>query len=246
MNKKGEHFGKYVRRVHEESSQLARDLLAENERLRSMAAGLESEKARLEKRLRSLEAELGYHQKEQERLNQRVAEIEAENRRFAARYFEVEQQTANLANLYVASYRLHGTLSREEVLSVIQEIIINMIGSEELGVFEVNTERSELSLILCHGLEPGLYQRVPLGMGVIGRVALTGVAYLSTCENGVRELPREDSLTACIPLKIDGSVTGAIAVFRLLQQKNGLDALDHELFDLLATHAATALYCTRH
>jgi hypothetical protein len=40
-------------------------------------------------------------------------------------------------------------------------------------------------------------------------------------------------------------VTGAIALFRLLPQKPALEDVDHELFELLATHAATALYCTR-
>jgi hypothetical protein len=39
-------------------------------------------------------------------------------------------------------------------------------------------------------------------------------------------------------------VTGAIALFRLLPQKAGFQAVDRELFDLLATHAATALYCS--
>jgi GAF domain-containing protein len=40
-------------------------------------------------------------------------------------------------------------------------------------------------------------------------------------------------------------VTGAIAIFRLLPQKVGLEEVDRELFELLATHAATALYCTQ-
>jgi len=35
-----------------------------------------------------------------------------------------------------------------------------------------------------------------------------------------------------------------VAIFRLLPQKTGLVALDHELFELIATHAARALYCT--
>lgn len=245
MDKKGDHLGRYVRKVHEKSSQLARDLLEENERLRSMAAAMETERNRFEERVRSLEVDLGYHRKEQERLHQHLAIIEAENRRFSERYFEVEQQSANLANLYVASYRLHGTLNRGEVLSVIQEIIINMVGSEELGVFEMNSDCTGLSLISWFGVQPETYQTIPLGSGVIGRVAQTGERYLSSHQNGFQKLPEESHLTACIPLKIDCSVTGAIAVFRLLEQKKELDALDHELFDLLATHAATALYCTR-
>ena len=49
---------------------------------------------------------------------------------------------------------------------------------------------------------------------------------------------------ACIPLKLDGRITGLIVIHRLLGHKIALDALDHELFSLLGTHAATALYCT--
>jgi hypothetical protein len=54
----------------------------------------------------------------------------------------------------------------------------------------------------------------------------------------------ESNLVACIPLNLGGEVTGAIAVFSLLSHKAGFEDLDYELFDLLATHAGTALYCT--
>ena len=46
-------------------------------------------------------------------------------------------------------------------------------------------------------------------------------------------------------LGIDPGLTGAIAVFRLLGQKSGLEEIDLQLFDLLASHAATALYSSR-
>ena len=57
------------------------------------------------------------------------------------------------------------------------------------------------------------------------------------------ELANGEAL-ACIPLKLDGRITGLIVIHRLLRHKTALDALDHELFSLLGTHAATALYCT--
>ena len=44
---------------------------------------------------------------------------------------------------------------------------------------------------------------------------------------------------------LEGRVTGAITVFNLLGQKPGLEPVDLQLFDLLASHAATALHCTR-
>ena len=44
--------------------------------------------------------------------------------------------------------------------------------------------------------------------------------------------------------KLDGRPVGAIAIFRLLPQKAGFETVDYELFDLLATHGATALHCS--
>jgi len=52
------------------------------------------------------------------------------------------------------------------------------------------------------------------------------------------------SLTAVIPLKVEGKVTGVIAIFRLLPQKQALATVDRELFGLLGSHAAMALYCS--
>jgi hypothetical protein len=40
-------------------------------------------------------------------------------------------------------------------------------------------------------------------------------------------------------------VTGLIALFRLLSHKPSFEAVDREIFDLLASQAAIALYCTR-
>ena len=56
---------------------------------------------------------------------------------------------------------------------------------------------------------------------------------------------RDEAITACIPLKLDDEVIAVIALFSLLQQKSGLEPVDFELFDLLGSHAASALYCTR-
>jgi len=131
------------------------------------------------------------------------------------------------------------------VLSVVQEIIINMVGSEELGIFELNQEGSALSLVASFGIEPEHYQTIPLGLGVIGRVALTGETYVAAHRDDKKVWPDQSKtadLTACVSLKLGRKVTGAIAVFRLLQQKDGLEPVDYELLDLLAQQAATALY----
>ena len=83
-----------------------------------------------------------------------------------------------------------------------------------------------------------------MGSGLIGRAAASGETFLAGRDDGDRS-PREEHLTACIPLRVGDRATGAIAIFRLLPQKvDGLGVLDHELFDLLASQAGVALYAT--
>jgi hypothetical protein len=50
---------------------------------------------------------------------------------------------------------------------------------------------------------------------------------------------------AVIPLKIKESVLGVISINKLLVQKTSFTTMDHELFTLLAGHAATAIFSAR-
>ena len=249
MGEKENRMGSYIRKVRDETTRFSQELLTENERLRLLAATIESEKEHLEKQmekqLQLLREEISYHQREQSKLQDQLKKIQAESRRYLDQYILVEEQNANLANLYVASYRLHGTLDRQEVLVALQEIVINLIGSEELAIFELDKGEGVLQLIASYGIDSRKIMSIPPGTGLIGKIAETGEMFIKS-EAEMAELPDyEKELTACIPLKLDDSVMGAIAVFRLLPQKQGFETIDHALFDLLATHAANALYCTK-
>jgi len=183
---------------------------------------------------------------ENRRLHELLSEIQEESRRASERYVEVEQQNTNLANLYVASYQLHGTLDRGRVLASIQEIIINLIGSEELAIWELDDEREALTLAASFGVDEARWHTIALDSeaGVIGLVTVTGERFIAG-QSPLQPTAHEAGLTACIPLKLDDRVIGAIGIFSLLAQKEALQPVDFEMFDLLASHAATALYCTR-
>jgi len=251
MMRDGDRQIDYVHKVREDTRQYIHGLLEDNHRLQILVTDLESQNARLkrhfENQIAMLQEEMRLQKDDESKLQEHLAEIEDKNRRFLDQYHEVERQNSNLANLYVASYRLHGTLDNEQVLSVIQEIIINQIGSEEFAIFELNSEGGPLVLTASLGIDPERYRTVRLGEGRIGRVALEGQMFAGEAgdHDGGCESASEDPRIACIPLKMDGTVTGAIAIFSLLPQKPQLEELDRELFELLATHAATALYCTR-
>ncbi|HZS08155.1 MAG TPA: GAF domain-containing protein [Blastocatellia bacterium] len=244
MSDENEGMKKYVRQVLDDTNRYLHELLGNIEELGLVLGSLRIEKSQIEAELLVTRNELEQSLEEKTRLEQKLAQIESENRQFSGRYLEVEQQNASLANLYVASFRLHATLDRAEVLSVIQEIIINLIGSEELAIFEVDDNRSALRLVASFGINDESYRSIPLGHGTIGRAASTGKPWLADQKRSDEAPVGESNLTACVPLRRGESTTGAIAIFNLLPQKQGLEQLDHELLDLLSTHAAAALHCT--
>jgi len=234
----------YVRKVQEDTRRYAEHQASMVQKLEKLVASLGAERAALLVEVKALRTALEDREREQSRLSRQMAEFVDENKRLSNEYVQVERQSSSLASLYTASFQLHGSLERDEVLTAIQEIVSGLIGCEELAVFTADESGERLLRVSSFGLDEGRLTSVPLGTGVIGRTAATGERYV---RNGNAPDPaatgEEGDLTTCIPLRVDGKVTGAIALFRLLSHKPGLEEADHELFDLLGTQAATALYC---
>ena len=163
--------GAYVRKVQEDTQNFAQGLIGEVERLRVLVAALESEKETLAAQAREVETIV----RANDVLRAQIEGIKAETKAYSSRYAEVEQQNSNLANLYVASYRLHGTLDRKEVIAAIQEIIANLVGSEEAALFEINSDTQALELLASFGVNRDECPPIPLGSsGLISLTARTG------------------------------------------------------------------------
>lgn len=236
----------YVQRVREDTNRAMTELKSQNERLRVSVATLESdrsrlqsEKLRLQEQLMNVREDLAQRLDEHAALLRRLAEVQRENESVAGHFLDIETQNTNLANLYVAGYQLHGSLERPLVLGAIKEILINLVGTEDFAIFERDGE-DRLKMIDWFDEPPHVFHEVRFGEGIIGQVAATGQPFFSNGDYG-----RSVGLAACVPLQVDGRVTGAIAIFRLLPQKHdALEAVDEELLGLLASQAGIALYCT--
>ncbi len=241
MAKEHMDHGEYILQVRENTRKYIDSLRGEILSLRKHVGRLEEDRNLLEQRLTLASAEMDTERSERERLIQQFDELEDERSRTADYHASIEEQNNNLANLYVAAYGLHGTLDISEVICVIKEIVANLVGSEEVAIFEVIEEGSALALLDGHGVDIDSMKSLATNCGMIGHAVTTGELCVPDRVQGVEALPHESGLTACIPLKINDLVYGAIAVFGLLQQKTGLDPLDFEIFDLLGTQAAIAL-----
>lgn len=249
--------------------QYTHSLLRENEKLRAMSAALESDKRRLE--LEIIEARAILEQREElrtalesfnsargellgelqtarrerdsvtqelDRLRAKLDEVAHENEKYVAQYHQIEHDSSNLSNLYVASYQLHSSVERSAVLEAIQEIVVNLIGSEEVAILVTDPETGDFKMAASFGVDASRLNRANNGSAKIVKRIASGELFVNKDGSAA-----DDELTALVPLKIGDKVIGAIVVFRLLEHKQGLQPIDHELFELLAVHASTALYC---
>jgi nitrate/nitrite-specific signal transduction histidine kinase len=235
--------------IFNKGREFTEELLRENQRLRYRVAELETEQSGLTaEELQRLRDQIKHLAEENKRMQKRFAEVEEENRDFASRYMEIEEQNNNLANLYVASYQLHSTLDFREVIQIVQEIVINLIGAEAFAILLMDEKTNELRTIADEGddVMPGLSRiSLKLGEGILGQVAQTGESYYVNRDAAEgAEVTLENPLAA-VPLKIKDHVIGLIVIYKLLQQKDAFTAVDYELFSLLAAHAATAIFSSK-
>ena len=243
--------GEEILQVLRKSADFTRELLKENERLRFRVAQMAEERESLGKGgggesalVEELKKKLKAVEEEKTKIAARFQEVEKENADFANRYIEIEQENNVLANLYIATYQLHSTLDLNEVLRVIIEIVINLVGAEQFGLVLLDERSHELRAVATEGISKNDIPPVRLGEGIIGTVAKTGEDYFT---KDINAPARIDPLfpMVCIPLKIKERVIGVLVIYRLLQQKDAFTTLDFELFNMLAGHSATAIFSSK-
>ncbi|MBE9504854.1 MAG: GAF domain-containing protein [Proteobacteria bacterium] len=234
--------------IFKKGAEFTQELLKENERLRYKLAQLEESTGslpgdssgsdeKLRRKIEDLQAEI-------ENLTVAFKKVESENTDFASRYVDIEEENNNLANLYIASYQLHSTLDFSEVLQIIMEIIINLIGAEVFAVLLLDETSHCLLPVATEGITEEEVPEIKVGDGVIGGVLKSSESYFTQDLSSKGDVDPLDPLV-CIPLTIKDQVIGVIVIYKLLMQKEKFRDVDYELFTLLAGHAATAIFAAR-
>jgi hypothetical protein len=223
------------------------ELLRENERLRYKLIHLNQEMADLsdkeESPVMNVEEELTRLRALRKMIQSQFENMKRENQDFRSRYETLERQNEIFMNLFVSSCQIHSSLDEEYILLTMQEIALHMVGAEVFSIWMVDQSSGDMEIIAqtdeCDqfgGAFPKLEE------SLLKKLATGQVSYFSHDGKGSRS--SEDPL-ACIPLMMEGKTIGAIVIYKLLMQKNGFTSLDHELLDLLATQAVTALVGAR-
>ena len=154
---------------------------------------------------------------------------------------QIERNHFLLMRLNAASARLIQSLEQKDVFEAIAEIIANLIGCEEIAIFDYHPGAQNFSLAWSSGVEESALQPFCCGAGMFGRAAQQGLSLYQERQPETSLLPHEKNLTACIILKSSNEVVGVVAMFGLLPQKSKLEWTDFELLKFLETYGAVAV-----
>lgn len=233
----------FVRKIQEDTRRYVEALLKETERLRLLVRSTEQEKEALHRELDELRGRLQRQEQSHRALQDELEAIQQESARFAEDFAIVEQQHNDLATLYIAGFRLGGTLEREELLATIKEIVTNLIGSDQVSVYERQDE-STLTCVAASGLEPEATPVIDLERDPLGTLARRREPVLVGRDDELDARAKDAGVSACVPLWVGDELVGAVFIHRLLPQKEAFAEVDDQLVDLLARQGAVALRCS--
>jgi len=226
-------------------AELTSDLLGEVQALRKRLHEIDEENLALRHQLasddaiRELLVKIEQLEQEKKSLRSWARDNAEESLDYKARFTEMERELDTMANLYVASYQLHATLDVREVLSVVEQLLMQFVGAAAF-VIHLAAERDggkvlEAVHAFQHEVDGGGI--AAWGEGPVGEAAVTQVPFV-----GDPAGPREAGQPlACIPMVLSGRTVGVIAIHHLLEQKRKFVDIDYELFKLLALHSASAI-----
>ena len=221
--------------------QLVRDLVGKSQ---ALSAELEQQVERLALHARELEADLGAAELLEGAPpepagdgggpSRAAADLERENREFANRCVQLEEHSANLANLYAATYQLHATLEPDAVVTCIVEIAVNLIGAAEFALYLVEDTKGDFVLRVREGdLAPEI-SHLPEPVYPLEQAAVREKRTLFAVE-------KQEGPICCVPLLHEDKLVGLLSIYGLLSHKAAFTPLDRELLELLSGQAAVAL-----
>lgn len=228
--------------------ELTEELVRERDSARQRLLTLEEENARLRAQvatgdaIRELLRAVEQLEADKQKVLRELSESQQTRSRQLESYSEVESELASLANLYVASYQLHGSASPRNLLQNIKELLAQFIGAEAFALFLHLGDAPHLVPVISEGVADADLGPVTIGEGPVGEAF---VAARTTVRDDDPRTGTLEQPVALVPLRLRDDTVGVLVIFRTLEQKHAFIQADHELLKLLSAQAMTALVAAR-
>jgi hypothetical protein len=142
--------------------------------------------------------------------------------------------------LEAAHKRLSETGSQAEAFEAIREIVTNLLGCEEMGIFAPVDGNSKL--LWSFGIDTQRYTSLEGFEKSAMRQVKSGECHIAQVAGEDDSTPSGSLPQASIPILLDGRTVAVLVMLRLLPQKIGLDESDLRLVKLLSAEAGRPLF----
>jgi hypothetical protein len=154
------------------------------------------------------------------------------------------QKNEDDPRLEAAQKRLRESVDQADAIEAIREIVTNLLGCEEIGLFTVSdgSEQGSNGLLWSFGIDPqrhktlDAFDQSALGRVLEGELHIAQVAYDAEGNHETRPL------RAFVPICLHGRIVAVLVMLKLLPQKLGFDEADINLVKLLSTEAGRCLF----
>lgn len=211
-----------LRSLLAEAAQLAEVVQSVVGSRRTPAAAVRADAARIAELERTLEATL----RDQQELTEQL--VDAEN------------LAGKLMSLYVATYQLHVSLDPVEVQNAIAEIAKDLLGASSFALLIKDDVEGGCEVALSERIQDGsLFQNGYYrgGDSMVDATLADGILRI--------EVEETTEALAAVPLRVEDAIVGALVILRVLDHKATPLSEDRDILDLLAAHAASALFAAR-
>ena len=142
--------------------------------------------------------------------------------------------------LEAARKRLREAADRADALEAVREIVTNLLGCEEIGLFTVESGSSRL--LWSFGIDPQRHGTLDSFDASAVRRVMEGEYHVAQADHegtGHQETP---PLRIFVPIRLHSRTVAVLVMLKLLPQKIGFDKADINLVKLLSEEAGRALF----
>jgi len=146
----------------------------------------------------------------------------------------------NDARLGAARQRLAESRGQEDAIEGLREVVANFLGSEEIGLFQVDRRTGTFQIYWSFGIHLDKYD-------LLRALGDTGLQCVMRGECFVERAARDRSgamakAQVFVPIRAANQTIAILVIFRLLPQKVAFDDSDMELCKFLSDEAAKPLF----
>jgi len=141
--------------------------------------------------------------------------------------------------LKAAQKRLRESVSEADALEAIREIVTNLLGCEEIGLFKLEQGRSGLHW--SFGIDANRHGTLDAFQESDLERVLQGELHVVQASGEGRQREK-GPIRVFVPIRFDGRTAAVLVMLKLLPQKIDFDEADLRLVKLLSNEAGRALF----